>query len=141
MPINPLQLTPSDYKKVLSYYNQSIPRSHRQTKKKAEQLLTSKLCKCIQKVKKSFRARNKTMKTKELLTSSVGVCRDSVLHRKKIDVYQFQCDKTQKLKNYPNKRFTLSKYKKSQNNKLKLSSKLSKSNNVDITEKESEVKL
>ena len=56
MTINPLQLTPSDYKKVLTYYNKPIPRSNRQTKKKAEELLTNKLCKCIQKVKKSFHA-------------------------------------------------------------------------------------
>jgi hypothetical protein len=140
MTFNPLQLTPADYKKVLTYYNQPIPRSTRQTKKKAEQLLTNKLCKCIQKVKKSFRARNKTMKNKELLSSSVGVCRDSVLHRKNIDVYQFKCDKTQKLGNYPNKRFSLSKYKKSKNTTRKVSSK-SKSNNVDLNEKESEVKV
>ena len=137
---NPLQLTPSDYKKVLTYYNQPIPRSHRQTKKKAEQLLTNKLCKCIQKVKRSFRSRNKTMKNKELLRSSVGVCRDSVLHRKNIDVYRFNCDKTKKLGNYPNKRFSLAKYKKSKNNTRKVSDRSSLQKNVDICEKDSEVK-
>jgi hypothetical protein len=139
MAINPLQLTPLDYKKVLIYYNQSVPKSNRQTKKKAEKLLANKLCKCIQKVKKSFRARNKTMKNKELLSSSVGVCRDSVLHRKNIDVHQFKCDKTQKLGNYPNKRFSLSKYKKSKNITGKVSRK-PKSNIVDLNGKDPEVK-
>ena len=59
---NPLQLTHADYKKVLKYYNQQIPRSYRKTKKNAESLLTNKLCKCIQKVKKTMKQRNKSLK-------------------------------------------------------------------------------
>lgn len=135
MTTSPLQLTNADYKKVLKYYNQQVPRSYRKTKKNAESLLTNKLCKCIQKVKKTMKQRNKSLKNTDALQRSVGICRDSVLHKKNIDVYQFQCDKTQKLGNYPNKRFSLSKYRKSKTNTRKISK------NINTSEKESEVKV
>lgn len=135
MTTSPLELTHADYKKVLKYYNQQIPKSYRKTKKNAERLLSNKLCKCIQKVKKTVKQRNRSLKNKEALQRSVGICRDSVLHKKNIDVYQFQCDKKEVLGNYPKKRFSISKYRKSKNN----TSKVSK--NINTSEKESEVKV
>lgn len=115
-----LQLTHDDYKKVLKYYNYSLPKNYNKTKKIAEKLLNNKLCKCIQKVKRSLRTRNKSIKNSESLRNSVGICKKSVLHKKNIDLYHFKCDKTQKLGNYPNKKFALSKYK---NNKTRKNNK------------------
>ena len=114
-----LQLTHDDYKKVLKYYNYSLPKHYNKTKKIAEKLLNNKLCKCIQKVKRSLRTRNKSIKNSESLRNSVGICKKSVLHKKNIDLYHFKCDKTQKLGNYPNKKFALSKYKNNKTRKNK----------------------
>ena len=105
-----LQLTHNDYKKVLNYYNVPIPKTNKQTKIHAENILSNKLCKCIQKVKKSIKQRNKSLTNKDLLRNSVGICRKSVLHNKHVDAYQFLCDKTRKFKNYPNKKYTLKKF-------------------------------
>ena len=77
-----LQLTHDDYKKVLKYYNYSLPKNYNKTKKIAEKLLNNKLCKCIQKVKRSLRTRNKSIKNSESLRNSVGICKKSVLHKK-----------------------------------------------------------
>ena len=38
-----------------------------------------------------------------------GICRDSVIHRKKLNIYQFQCDKTPSLKNFKGKSYKIRK--------------------------------
>lgn len=42
-------LTNEDYKDILKYYNQSIPKSKRLLKMSAEKILADKLCRCIKK--------------------------------------------------------------------------------------------
>jgi len=118
----PFQITKNDYKKVLQYYNVSIPNTPKQLKETAENLLSDKLCRCIRKVKKSVRMKNKSLSKNEALQSGVGICRDSVLHKKRIDVYGFTCDKTRKLRRYPNKSYSLAKFRKQPKTlKMKLS--------------------
>ena len=43
-------LTNADYEKILNYYKIPIPKSKRILKLKAEDILSSKLCRCIKKV-------------------------------------------------------------------------------------------
>ena len=93
-----LQLTHNDYKKVLNYYNVPIPKTNKQTKIHAENILSNKLCKCIQKVKKSIKQRNKSLTNKDLLRNSVGICRKSVLHNKHLMHINFYVIKQENLK-------------------------------------------
>jgi len=95
------KLTHQDYMKVLEYYDVSMPKSHASVKKKAEDILADKLCRCIKKVKRSQNTSNERV--------PVGVCRTSVIHRKKLDIYQFSCDKTPSLKKYKGKTYKVKK--------------------------------
>jgi len=44
------QLTNNDYKQILEYYKKHKPQSSRLLKKKAEEIIAKKLCRCIKKI-------------------------------------------------------------------------------------------
>ena len=80
----PYNLTDSDYKKILEYYEKPIPRSKRLLKKDAENVMALKLCACIKKLgpldpKKEPR--------------SIGICTRSVLKTKGLRRGTFKCKK------------------------------------------------
>ena len=81
-----------DYRSILDYYN--IPRHHmkRKTtlKKKAQDVLRSKLCSCIKKVQKQ-----RTRKKRRILDESaaIAICNASVIKRKQLRLKSFQCAK------------------------------------------------
>jgi len=99
-----MEISALDYKSVLNYYNISIPKKHIDLKEKAENILATKLCKCIKKVKKS----NPKISEQE----AIGICRKSVLHKKKLDVFKFKCKQKYKLEKGKQKSYKVLKYKK-----------------------------
>tara|TARA_Y100000022_G_scaffold180351_1_gene172234 strand:- start:2559 stop:2939 length:381 start_codon:yes stop_codon:yes gene_type:complete len=86
--LNYMKLSKSDYKKILNYYKLSIPKNKSTLKEKAEDILASKLCKCINKVSR----KNGGNKAK-----SVGLCRRSVLKKKSLKAFRFKCKNKPKL--------------------------------------------
>ena len=84
------QLNNNDYKQILEYYNEPIPHSARLTKLNAENILASKLCRCIKKVDKTNEAR------------AIGICTKTILNSKGITRGKFKCKgkSTIKLKKY-----------------------------------------
>lgn len=82
-------LTNSDYRSILKYYK--IPISENMTKKeienKADNILASKLCKCIKKVDKKGKSESR----------SISLCRNAVIHKKGYNIFRFSCKNKPKL--------------------------------------------
>jgi hypothetical protein len=75
-------LSLKDYKKILNYYNLPIPTSKKQIREKAENIMASKLCKCIKKVKLPE-------------GRSIGICTKTIFNRKNFTRGKFGCRKKQ----------------------------------------------
>ncbi len=79
-----MDLTLKDYKTVLDYYNIN----HSKMKKNkiistAEDILSTKLCRCIKKVSS----------LKNDKSRSVGICKNSVIRKKGLKINKFRCKK------------------------------------------------
>ncbi len=79
------ELTNNDYRKILSFYNKSIPKSKRLLKQQAEKVLATKLCKCIKKVDKNLEAR------------AIGICTKTIINNKGFKRGKFTCKKKQSI--------------------------------------------
>jgi hypothetical protein len=79
------ELTNTDYKKILDFYNKQIPKSKRSLRIQAEKLLVSKLCRCIKKVDKENEAR------------AIGICTKSIINSKGLIREKFTCKKRQEI--------------------------------------------
>jgi hypothetical protein len=75
------ELTNNDYKKILEFYNKPIPKSKRLLKTQAENLLVTKLCRCIKKADKANEAR------------AIGICTKTVINNKGFTRGKFTCKK------------------------------------------------
>jgi hypothetical protein len=64
------ELNINDFKQILEYYGEPIPKSNRLTKAAAETLLASKLCRCIKKI-----GGNDEQK-------AIGICTKTILNRR-----------------------------------------------------------
>jgi hypothetical protein len=73
------EITNSDYKKILEFYEKPIPRSKRLLKLEAENILATKLCRCIKKVDVKNESR------------SIGICTKSVINTKGFTRGKFKC--------------------------------------------------
>lgn len=73
------ELTKQDYIKILEYYKKPIPNSKRLLKEQAENILSTKLCKCIKKVEPTDEAK------------SIGICTKTILNRKGYTRGKFNC--------------------------------------------------
>ena len=73
------ELTNKDYKKILEYYKENIPKSSRLLKMNAEKIIAAKLCRCIKKVDKTNEAR------------AIGICTKTILNRKGLSRGNFKC--------------------------------------------------
>jgi len=73
------ELSNTDYKKILEYYKEDIPKSSRLLKMKAEKIIATKLCRCIKKVDKQNEAR------------AIGICTKTILNRKGFTRGNFKC--------------------------------------------------
>ena len=91
-----INLTGADYKVILNFYG--IPHANLNAadiKKKAEKILGTKMCKCIKRVQKSRHAPVDESR-------AIAICKNSVLTKKKLRIYNFQCQGSYKLR--PQKR-------------------------------------
>lgn len=79
------ELTNTDYKKILQFYNKPIPKSNRLLRSHAENILVSKLCRCIKKVDKKNEAR------------AIGICTKTIINSKGIERGKFTCKKRQQI--------------------------------------------
>jgi len=77
------ELNNNDYKKILEFYNKPIPKSKRLLKIHAENLLATKLCRCIKKVDKKYEAR------------AIGICTKTIINNKGFTRGKFTCKKKQ----------------------------------------------
>jgi hypothetical protein len=77
------ELSNDDYKKILDFYNENIPKSKRLIKLQAEKILINKLCKCIKKLNTRSEAR------------AIGICTKSVINNKGLKRGKFTCKKRQ----------------------------------------------
>jgi hypothetical protein len=73
------KLTKNDYTKILEYYKETIPKSTKILKDKAEKLLAGKLCRCIKKVDKINEGK------------SIGICTKTIFNRKGYTRGKFKC--------------------------------------------------
>ena len=80
------KLSKKDYVSILQHYNLNIPKSARLCKKRAEKIMSEKLCKCIKKLDPENEAR------------SIGICTKTIFNNKGYSRGQFQCKKTQSVK-------------------------------------------
>jgi len=93
-----MDLTGSDYKKIARYYQ--IPKSKNKTYKEiAEDVLASKLCRCIKSIDSyNNNSPNKiTTAKKNNEDTAIGICRKSIFKNRNIDFYNFKCKKKPKL--------------------------------------------
>ena len=80
---NKKNLLNKDYKKILTFYKLSIPKSRKKLKKKALNTLTKKYCSCLKKVKKKFKMNGR----------EIGICTNSVIKKKGFKRGKFSCKK------------------------------------------------
>lgn len=72
-------LNSGDYKKILQFYNLSIPKSPKLLKKNAEDVISKKLCKCIKKIDTKYEAK------------SIGICTKTIINKKGYIRGKFTC--------------------------------------------------
>jgi len=96
-----MELSSTDYKKITQFYH--IPKStHKSYKEVAEDVLASKLCKCIKKVRSNKRLGE---------SAAIGICRNSIFKKRRIDFSNFKCKKGHKLLSRKGNRSVLHKFR------------------------------
>jgi len=71
----------NDYIQILNYYKETIPKSKHLLQKKAEDLLSFKLCKCIKKVDSYTKNEPR----------SIGICTKTIFNKKNLTRGKFKC--------------------------------------------------
>jgi hypothetical protein len=102
------KMTIKDYKNILNYYDIGYSTlTNNAIKNKVHSILAKKLCKCIKKVqaktKNKNKSKSKTNKSKNNKSKSegegraIGICKNSVITKKNIKIFTFNCKKGAKL--------------------------------------------
>jgi hypothetical protein len=86
------ELTTNDYKKILHFYNEPIPKTKELLKAAAETILSNKLCRCIKKTDKKNEAR------------AIGICTKTIINNKGYRRGRFTCKKEPSIKLYKTKK-------------------------------------
>lgn len=81
----PKNLSNKDYKSILIFYNKKISKSSRINKKNAEQILATKLCRCIKSIKTTDE--NKALR----------ICTSKIFQTKGLRRGKFTCKKRQNI--------------------------------------------
>ena len=71
----------ADYIKILKYYKMRVPNSAKTVKRTAEQMVATKLCRCIKKVGSIGEP------------AAIGICSRSVINNKGLRLKSFKCTK------------------------------------------------
>lgn len=72
-----------DYKNILDFYNIPKPKSNKQIKEKAEDIMATKLCKCIKKIK--------TTDVNDNEGKAIAICSKSIFTKKGYKRGAFKC--------------------------------------------------
>jgi hypothetical protein len=88
-------LIDSDYKKILEYYGEPVPRSKRLMKKNAEDIMALKLCACIKKLGPL---------DPKSEPRSIGICTRTIFKNKGLKRGTFKCKKQRKVQMTKNAR-------------------------------------
>ena len=101
------KMTIKDYKNILNYYDIGYSTlTNDAIKNKVHSILAKKLCKCIKKVQAKSNSKNnksKNNKSKNNKSKSegegraIGICKNSVITKKNIKIFTFNCKKGAKL--------------------------------------------
>ena len=84
-----MNLTKTDYIKILDYYNVPLKKTTTSyVKKLAERIIAKKLCSCIKKVPNANNPESR----------AIGICIYSVLQKKHLKINGFTCKKKMRLK-------------------------------------------
>lgn len=73
------KITISEYKKILQYYNKKVPKTNKQIKQEAHEILSRKLCRCIKKLEPFNEAR------------AIGICTKTIFNTKGYTRGKFKC--------------------------------------------------
>jgi hypothetical protein len=94
------ELTNKDYIDILSFYKLTIPKSKRLIKKKAENIISDKLCRCIKTVQKKLT--NNTSNTNNSIklpeAKAIGICTKAIFNNKGFTRGKFKCKKNTTVK-------------------------------------------
>ena len=96
-----MELTNTDYKKIIKYYKLSKPKNM-SYKKLAENTLSGKLCRCIKKIN-SIGSSEK---------QAIGACRETIFKKRNINFFNFTCKKKYELLPKKHSRKKLKKFSK-----------------------------
>ena len=97
-----MELSSMDYRKIAHFYQ--IPKPNNKSYKEiSEDVLASKLCKCIKKVRTSRQVDE---------SAAIGVCSDSIFKNRNIDFYNFKCKKGAQLLPKKGTKRVLNKFRK-----------------------------
>ena len=97
------KLNNSDYKNILKFYKiDPATLSNKEIKEKAEHFLAVKLCKCIKNIKNAKYSQKQSQsqsqkKEKKSEKRAIAICYNSVLKKKNLKIFKFNCKKTVKL--------------------------------------------
>jgi len=97
------KMTIKDYKKILNYYDIDYSALSTDTiKNKVHNILAEKLCRCIKKVQGNGNSKSKKSKKGKKSKSegegrAIGICKNSVITKKNIKIFTFNCKKRAKL--------------------------------------------
>jgi hypothetical protein len=81
------KITNTDYKKILQFYKIPIPKNKKSLKNAAEKILSTKLCRCINKLEPRIKG------------ASVGTCTRTVINAKGLRRGAFRCTRRNKKNN------------------------------------------
>ena len=95
-------ITAEEYNAVLRYYDiDATGMTSKQRKRRAEDILATKLCRCIKKVEDKV----------EEKSQAIAICTESVISKKDLKVSGFKCDKKKKVKGLSRRRRSTEKRK------------------------------
>lgn len=95
------RLSTTDYKDILEYYNKPVPTSKHELQKQAEKIMSSKLCRCIKKIKSNNESRSIRICSKSIV-SKKGYIRGKFTCKKKQSIQLMKKRKTRKFKRRSN---------------------------------------
>lgn len=92
-----MRLSLNDYISILKYYEiEPSGMKTKDIKRKAEDILAKKLCRCIKSVDKHKAVGNK-QDIKQSESKAIAVCKNSVLTKKNLKIAKFKCKRSAKL--------------------------------------------
>jgi hypothetical protein len=90
-------LSIDDYKNILKYYDEPLPKKHKDLKRLAETIMAKKLCRCIKRVGKE---------KDQTEGRAIGICTKTIFNRKNIKRGTFKCKKRTRTVSMQKKRKT-----------------------------------